>query len=207
MKEGRLIEDMAGENVGAAKSNVSELVDDVLVGGAEVPSATCKGATAGLRDSSAGCPGLAAAGPDSARFASALFGADDIGAGILVPIAEDTATSVVGTTAGCSAGSVEEGGSGEGEGGGCSTGLVCICGACSTAVEVVNSVGVTTDGSSVVTVDVAAVRARERVHRLPLTVVIDSCGEAMQTIAHRKKRQQGLKRGDEEKGLQTPQAL
>ena len=29
-------------------------------------------------------------------------------------------------------------------------------------------------------VDVAAVRARERVHRLPFTVVIDSCGEAIQ---------------------------
>jgi hypothetical protein len=29
-------------------------------------------------------------------------------------------------------------------------------------------------------VDVAAVRARERVHRRPLTVVTDSCGVAMQ---------------------------
>ena len=28
-------------------------------------------------------------------------------------------------------------------------------------------------------VEVAAVRARERVHRLPLTVVIDCCGEDM----------------------------
>jgi hypothetical protein len=41
-------------------------------------------------------------------------------------------------------------------------------------------VGVATGGSEVVRIEVAAVRARERVHRRPLTVVIDSCGEAMQ---------------------------
>lgn len=44
------------------------------------------------------------------------------------------------------------------------------------------SVGATTEIATGVgiEVDVAAVRARERVHRRPLTVVIDSCGEAMQ---------------------------
>jgi hypothetical protein len=44
----------------------------------------------------------------------------------------------------------------------------------------VTSVGATTAGSGVVKMEVAAVRARERVHRLPFTVVIDSCGDAMQ---------------------------
>lgn len=51
--------------------------------------------------------------------------------------------------------------------------LVCICGASSAAVDVVVSGGVTVDVSVVWEV-VRAVRARERVHRLPLTVVIDS---------------------------------
>jgi hypothetical protein len=55
-------------------------------------------------------------------------------------------------------------------------------------VEVVTSVGVTIAGSSVMKVEVAAVRARERVHRLPFTVVIDSCGEAMQATAYTEKR-------------------
>jgi hypothetical protein len=46
---------------------------------------------------------------------------------------------------------------------------------------VVRSVGAAAVGVATgVEVDVAAVRARERVHRLPLTVVIDSCGVAMQ---------------------------
>lgn len=44
----------------------------------------------------------------------------------------------------------------------------------------VTSVGVATEGSSVVKLEVVAVRALERVHRLPLTVVIDSEGVAMQ---------------------------
>jgi hypothetical protein len=50
-------------------------------------------------------------------------------------------------------------------------------------VDVAISVVVVTAGGScvvVVRIEVAAVRARERVHRRPLTVVIDSCGEAMQ---------------------------
>jgi hypothetical protein len=58
-----------------------------------------------------------------------------------------------------------------------------VCGACSAIVEAVGSVGATTVGAAAgveIEVDVAAVRARERVHRLPFTVVTDSCGEAMQ---------------------------
>jgi hypothetical protein len=38
----------------------------------------------------------------------------------------------------------------------------------------------------VVRTEVAAVRARERVHRLPFTVVIDSCGEAMQATGSKR---------------------
>jgi hypothetical protein len=74
-------------------------------------------------------------------------------------------------------------------------------------VDVVTSVGVMIDGSSVVVEVVTAVRARERVHRLPFTVVIDSDGVAMRATAHRKKHRPGLRRRDEEKGLQTPRAL
>lgn len=43
---------------------------------------------------------------------------------------------------------------------------------------------------------VASVRARERVHRLPFTVVIDSGGEAIRATSHRKTGRKGL--GDED---------
>lgn len=58
----------------------------------------------------------------------------------------------------------------------------CVCCVRSITVEVVGSVGAATvDAAGVeIGVDVAAVRARDRVHRLPFTVVIDSCGVAMQ---------------------------
>jgi hypothetical protein len=62
-----------------------------------------------------------------------------------------------------------------------SAALDCTWGACSTGVETVISVGVTTTGAALVTIEGTKVRARERVHRLPFTVVIDSCGVAMQT--------------------------
>jgi hypothetical protein len=71
-------------------------------------------------------------------------------------------------------------------------------------------VGVTTAASCVEVVrmeEVAAVRARERVHRLPLTVVIDSCGEAMQATGSIKETPARLKREDGEKGNQAPRAL
>ena len=50
-------------------------------------------------------------------------------------------------------------------------------------VGVVGSVGAATVGATdgvEIDVDVATVRAQERVHRLPLTVVIEPCREAMQ---------------------------
>lgn len=61
--------------------------------------------------------------------------------------------------------------------------MVCCCGGCSADADEVASVGFTAAGSCVVEVDidvdVAAVRARERVHRLPLTVVMEPGGEAI----------------------------
>lgn len=43
---------------------------------------------------------------------------------------------------------------------------------------------------------VTATRARERVHRLPLTVVIDSGGDAIRALSHRKTRRKGRKERD-----------
>jgi hypothetical protein len=104
-------------------------------------------------------------------------------------------------------GGADDGGGG---GGGGSAALVCVCGGSTAVVDVVVSVGVTTADSRVVVVrmeEVAAVRARERVHRLPLTVVIDSCGEAMQAIGSIKETLARLKREDGEKENQAPRAL
>jgi hypothetical protein len=120
-----------------------------------------------------------------------VVGTTGIGAGLSVPIAVETvACVVVGATIGDSASTEEgagatacaggtDGGRGEGEG---STALVCTWGGSTAVVDVAISVVVTAGGCCVVEVriEVAAVRARERVHRRPLTVVIDSCGEAMQ---------------------------
>ena len=50
--------------------------------------------------------------------------------------------------------------------------VVCICDVSSAAVDVVTAGGAAVDVSVVLEV-VRAVRARERVHRLPFTVVID----------------------------------
>ena len=69
------------------------------------------------------------------------------------------------------------------------------------------SVGVTTAASDEVRIEVAAVRTRERVHRRPLTVVIDSCGEAMQSTGSMKETPTGLKKRDGEKEMQARRAL
>jgi hypothetical protein len=75
-------------------------------------------------------------------------------------------------------------------------------------VEVVTSVGVTTAGSAVVVVkmEVAAVRARERVHRRPFTVVIDSWGDAMQAMGSQKETPARLRVVIGRKEIQAPQA-
>jgi hypothetical protein len=115
--------------------------------------------------------GPAGARTAGARSAAELLCAFCIGRASIVPIADEIAAAVDGA------------GDGEGAAGGgeeTATALVCAWGACSGEVEVVTSVGVTIDGSSVVRLEVVAVRARERVHRLPFTVVIDSDGVAMQ---------------------------
>lgn len=53
-------------------------------------------------------------------------------------------------------------------------------------------------------VEMTAVRARERVHRLPFTVVIDSCGVAIQATAQR--RETPARAQDEGRKERTPRA-
>jgi hypothetical protein len=208
----------AAELVGTAKATTSEFVGARLVGRVEDTAAACEGTADGPSDSGDGCPGAAAAGPAGASFGSGAIRVDDVGTGLIVPIADVAAASVVdvvgaatgcsvGCSVGCSAAVVDEEGGGGGGGGGAAAVLVCICDASSRVVDEVTSVGVTTADSSVVVEVVAAVRAREREHRFPFTVVIDSCGVAMRAKALRKKRRLGLRRRDEKKGLLTPRAL
>jgi hypothetical protein len=141
---------------------------------------------------STGLLGPAAATCDGAELASAVVGASGIGAGVSVPIAVETVACVEGAAADGSAATEEGGGAtacaGGIDAGGDSTALVCAGGGATTAVEVAMSVVVTSGGACVVVVriEVAAVRARERVHRRPLTVVIDSCGVAMQATGSMK---------------------
>lgn len=110
--------------------------------------------------------------------------------------------------------------------------MVCIGEACWTVVDVAASVVVVVEEVVVLVVvveeevevedvvsancvvvveveaEVAAVLARERVHRLPFTVVTSSWGVAMQATGDGgKKRRQGLKKREEKKGLQAPRAL
>lgn len=116
--------------------------------------------------------------------------ASDMRTSALVPNAVVAAACDVGrgTIADCSPGENDAGGAGGGGGGdgGCwdaggLAGGCCVCGGCSATAEVVDSMGAAAVGVAIeVEVGVAAVRARERVHRLPFTVVIDSCGVAMQ---------------------------
>lgn len=103
-----------------------------------------------------------------------------------VPAAEDTTTCDVGIGTIADASTEEEtagagGGGGGGGGSGCSDAeppaAVCCVGTAAAIVDEVGSVGATADGTAAgveVEVGVAAVRARERVHRLPFTVVTDS---------------------------------
>tara|TARA_R110002003_G_scaffold53_4_gene4655 strand:+ start:2657 stop:3217 length:561 start_codon:yes stop_codon:yes gene_type:complete len=182
VKLGARREDWFESGGGTAVGIESELVVAGTVEEALVATTACEGITTGSA-AATGPFGPASAGSDGSMIASAsgVVVDDGIGIALIVPIAEETAAwVVVGAAAGCSACVVEEEAAAGGGGGGASTELVCICGACSTAGEVVTSVGATTAGSGVVKMEVAAVRARERVHRLPFTVVIDSCGDAMQ---------------------------
>lgn len=85
--------------------------------------------------------------------------------------------SIAGDDGGGSAAAAEDGGGW----GAASAAVVCAGGVSCAVVDVVTCGCSTAAVSWVVRTEVAAVRARERVHRRPLTVVIDSCGEAMQT--------------------------
>jgi hypothetical protein len=197
------------ELVGTARATTSELVGTGLVGTIKDIAAACEGTVDGSVGSSGSssddCPGAAAVGPSGASFGDGAIRVDDVGIELIVPIADVAAASVVdvfgaatGCSVGCSAEVVDELGGG---GGAAAAVLVCTRDASSAVVDVVTSVGVTTAVSAVVLEVVAAVRARERIHRLPFTVVTDSCGLAMRATAHRKRRQQGLRRIDEENGL------
>jgi hypothetical protein len=223
VNKGAGAEDRLGDGGRAAVGIVSELVGVGSVETSGVTTATCEAtaATAGMLFST-GLFGPAAACSDGARIASGIVGASGIETALIVPIAEETAAAcvVVGAAKRWSAAAEEGGGAaaeddGGGGGGGeareeaAPTTVVCACCACSAVVEVVTSVGVTTAGSAVVVVriEVAAVRARERVHRRPLTVVIDSCGEAMQATGSKKETPAAFKVGDGGREIQAPWAL
>lgn len=168
---------------------MSELFGGGLAGGESGAAATCEGTTTvSLVGEGAlvGC--TSGAGADDGMTAGGGRVASDMRTSLLVPNAVDAATCGVGrgTIADCPSGEVNAGGAGgDGGGGGCwdAGGLAagCVRGGCSAVVEVVDSMGAAAVGVAVgVEVGVVAVRAWERVHRLPFTVVIDSCGVAIQ---------------------------
>lgn len=146
-----MTDEMEGTDVTAALFE-SELVEEVGADAEEISGAAVSMIAVSL--TTAPGSGAAATGGEGARFASG----DD--SELSVPIAEDA------------------GADGD-EGGGSGAALDWICWASEVVVEEVNSVEVISAASEV-RVDMAAVRAWERVHRLPLTVVTDSCGVAMQ---------------------------
>ena len=151
---------------------VSELVGAIFAGGSVGAAATCEGTTTGSQDREGSLEAESlGAGADGSRNAGRGVVASDIRTRLPVPAAEDTVACDVGkdTRTDCPTGEDDTGGGGDG--------------GCFAIVEVVGSVGATAVGAAAgveMEVDVAAVRARERVHLLPFTVVIDSCGEAMQ---------------------------
>lgn len=114
--------------------------------------------------------GAAAAGGVGTKFASGADCAADDAAGLSASVAEGAAS----WDEGAAAAWVDDGGSS-------AASFVSICCASVVVAEGATSGGVTWAASEL-RVGVAAVRARERVHRLPLTVVIDSCGVDMPGI-------------------------
>lgn len=171
----------------AAVNNVSELVGATGGGAAAASCTDSEGtaAAAGLLTATGRCGTATACWDCAGAAASGGAGADGIGAALIVPMAEETvACVVVGAAAGGSIAGDDGGGAAakdDGDRGGASAALVCAGGASCAVVDVVTCGGSAAVVSWVVKTEVAAVLARERVHRRPLTVVIDSCGEAMQT--------------------------
>lgn len=105
-----------------AVSIVSELVGAILAGGSE-------GAAEGTTTDSLDCRdafgvGTSGAGDDGSRTAGGRVVASDMRTALPVPAAEDTAACDVGrgTTAGCSNGEDDAGGSADGGGGGAGSG-------------------------------------------------------------------------------------
>jgi len=187
---GVAITELAVARLAAPELVVAELKVTETAGAATVATATCDRSSAGSFG-----PGCATA--SGAISASRVDCAEGLGTALLVPIAEELA-DVVAAAGGGSAGADEDEAGGGSEGGADdAAALVCICGACAAGIEEVTSVGVTTAGSSVVRLEVVAVRARDRVQRLPFTVVVDSWGAAMQPTDHRGKANKG--QGEEER--------
>ena len=137
-----------------------EVVEGAVVAAGAAETAGCVVSRSEARS------GAAATGAEGAMFASA----EDCARGktALVVLSAD----VVSGGGACCAASVVDG-----AGGGGAAVVVCAWAASCAVVVEVNSV----EAAAWVEmrVDVAAVRARERVHRLPLTVVVRSCGVAM----------------------------
>jgi hypothetical protein len=157
----------------ALEGVVSEVAEGA-VGDSAATETSAAVTTACVVSISEGRPGAAATRAEGTRFAKVEDGVRDEAVS-LVPIVEDV---VSGGGASCAASvvEVEEGGGGRG---GASVVVVCICAASCVVEGGVDSVEESTT-SVEMSVDVAAVRARERVHRRPFTVVVRSCGVAMQ---------------------------
>lgn len=190
---------------GTAVSTVSE-IGVKLVRDTVIITATCEG-TVDVFVVGAVSPGSAPCTVDTGMV-SGLDGGPGKRTALPVPGADDTAGAIVGVRTDCSAGDEAIGTSGDDSGGGAEglMLLVGICGASCTTVEVVTSVGVTTADVSEMTAGVVTNRARERVHRFPFTVVMDSRGVAMHARDSNKKTPTSLNREDEVKRNQGWQA-
>jgi hypothetical protein len=158
---------------------------------AEVTATSIESELVGVAGEAAGTEETSGAA-DGSETASSLTAAPGFGAtatggeGWIFASGADCATDETGLSVPVAGGASSDVGAGAGESScgaeaaGAWAALVCSCCSSEVVVDEVNSLGVTTGGSEARVVDVAAVRARERVHRLPLTVVIDSWGVAMQ---------------------------
>lgn len=132
--------------------------------------------TTALNEMSSSTFGIDSAAAATTRFeelssGSEVSSADAMGIVLLVPRTENAATSVPGAITGFLVGLVNEGGS-EGRDDSAVV-FVRVCDVCGSATGGVISVEATVS-LSVTSVDEATVRIRDRVHRLPFTVVTDS---------------------------------
>lgn len=165
---------------------MSGLVGAILARGVVGTAAACEDAmTISLDCEGVFGVGVAGVGAEDSKTALGEDGASDVRTVLPVPNAEVTAACDVGRgrSVGCltedddATGAGGGGGGGNWGAGGLLTAVGCVCGTCSAIIDVVGPVAATEVGGAIgvdIEVEVAAVRTRERVHRLPLTVVIDS---------------------------------